>query len=88
MIGFQSGRLQFTDRTPTRRSSNGTSSDPWNIAGYRVPPVMHVAERWFSSPKCGAPYGGGPDEDIFVTFGLTPRKYFTGLTALLPFAGR
>ena len=45
---------------------------------------MHVTERWFSSPKCG-PYGGGPDdEDIFVTFGLTPREYFTGLTTLLP----
>ena len=34
--------------------------------------------------KVWAPYGGGPDEDIFVTFGLTPREYFTRLTTLLP----
>ena len=39
--------------------------------------------------KVWALYGGGPDdEDIFVTFGLTPREYFTGLKTLLPFAGR
>ena len=39
--------------------------------------------------KVWAPYGGGPDEDIFVRFGVTPREYFTGLTTLLPLlAGR
>ncbi len=33
--------------------------------------------------KVWAPYGGGSQADIFVTFGLTVEQYFTRLTILL-----
>jgi hypothetical protein len=33
--------------------------------------------------KVWAPYGGGSQADIFVTFGLTVEQYFTRLAMLL-----
>jgi hypothetical protein len=33
--------------------------------------------------KVWAPYGGGSEADIFVTFGLTEDQYFTRLATLL-----
>lgn len=67
--------------------SFGRRSNAVLINRIGVPPVMRVTERRFSSPKC-APYGGGPDEDIFLRFGVRPREYITGLTTVLAlFAG-
>jgi hypothetical protein len=56
--------------TPLRLAQASAAHDP------RKREIIEFAKVW-------APYGGGPDEDIFVTFGLTPQEYFTRLAALL-----
>lgn len=38
--------------------------------------MLDFATRW-------SRHGGGSSEDIFVTFGLTPRQYFLRLRTLL-----
>lgn len=38
--------------------------------------MIDFACRW-------QPFGGGTSDDIFSTFGVPPRPYFTQLTALL-----
>lgn len=38
--------------------------------------LVDFADRWYR-------YGGGTDEDIFITFGLTERDYFRRLDWVL-----
>ncbi|MDI9893162.1 DUF3263 domain-containing protein [Rhodococcus sp. IEGM 1381] len=38
--------------------------------------IERFARRWVD-------FGGGPDEEIFVTFGITPVTYFERLSTLL-----
>jgi len=41
-----------------------------------TPTVLSFALKWRF-------WGGGPDEDIFVEFGLTPRQFFVRLQEIL-----
>ena len=70
-----------SDSDPSVSAATPFSSAESSAARYaRDRAVVQFAE-------CG-PLRGGPDEDICVTFGLTPREYITALTTVLRlFAG-
>ena len=72
-------------RRPSRQRGAATTA-----GGAAPPPTArsradaHPREREIVAfAKVWAPYGGGSDADIFVTFGLTPEQYFIRLATFL-----
>jgi hypothetical protein len=86
-VRFNNSSSAIASRSP-RVPAQGRRDDSRHYAREAVTTAgirLHASEYrvYLALGKAWAPYGGPPDEDIFITFGVVPDVYFERLLEIV-----